>query len=151
MKHHIILPLFLFLQVFTACGNNENNNPTAVAELLTSANWTKFDNPVSVDGSNNFVSNISDCYKDDIWIFETNGKGRVEEGPVLCDPDDPFTLTFVWRLEENDTVLTIAISAGGATADETRYSIVSVTNDRLELLNLSTDLLPAKSKIILMR
>ena len=153
MNQKIFFFIALFFPIVNACGKSNENNPPVVdiVELITKDKWTTYDNLVDKNSSGNFISATSACNKDDIWAFAPDGKGGATDGPEACDPDLPLALVFDWNLKENNTVLVISFNANGVVYDEIQYSIVSVTENKLELLRTKPDPSPSKSKIVLTR
>jgi hypothetical protein len=89
-------------------GREETNKGKSTAELLTQKEWIL--TATGFDGNNNGVldaseNTIQDCYKDNSYIFHTEGAGFTYDNSLSCggSPSNQFN----WKLLDNDTKLEI--------------------------------------------
>jgi hypothetical protein len=108
-KNLFAIALFLMgsLMLTTSC--DKDDDPMTNEDLIIGT-WRLSAFTVSPElpfiGSNVY-SQIPDCTKDDLSIFEDNGVFKVDEGASKCNPNDPQTITGSYTFNPDMTVLTI--------------------------------------------
>jgi len=132
----LILPVLVLV-----CSCSKDSKPEGIkrspAELLTQKQWllttAGFD-----DNGNGLVDNgediLSACQKDDIYTFNIQGHGSINDQGLRCDP--PSFPDFSWKFLGDDASLEIGFQ---------KYFIVRLTETELAL---SPDL-PFDSKFVM--
>ena len=109
MKQSIFYSVFIIVFLLFACNKTDNN--VSKTALLTSGSWkltaVVSDNDADGTYETDDYAGFPDCYKDNFYIFHTNGVLEMNEGPFMCDPTDPQTETTNWQLINNDANLMI--------------------------------------------
>lgn len=80
------LGLLSLSPVFVSCSKDDDNSPApkTKTELIAQSTW-KFDKATA--GLYGDISAYIDaCYKDNIFTFQSNGNGNVNEATVICSP-----------------------------------------------------------------
>lgn len=102
----IALLLMGSLMLTTSC--DKDDDPKTNADLIVGT-WKLTAYTVSPElpfiGSNAY-SQIPDCSKDDLDIYEENSVFKVDEGPSKCNPNDPQTVTGTYTFNPDMTILT---------------------------------------------
>jgi hypothetical protein len=117
--------LFSSVLIFSSC-MNEITVKTKT-ELITQSSW-KFDKAIAV-GAGDISSQVPSCLKDNIFIFNSNGTGEVQESTDVCNPTTAST--FTWAFQSNETMLQISAALfPGGSGD---FTIVTLTETNLVL------------------
>ncbi len=108
-----IAPFFLafaFLTIWAACKKNHSAaDNTSRATLITQTSW-KYDT-AGADIDKDGIVDIGDptlepCFKDNIYQFNKDSTGVVDNGPTKCNPTDPQTTPFTWSFSNTgDSVI----------------------------------------------
>ena len=135
MKH---LKLFFVLAFIIctgllACKKEENLTKT---ELLSKQSWilraytsTRLSDGVVVDA----YAPMSDCYKDDQYVYNANMTYEGNAGATKCSAADPQVFsTGSWQFKNNETVLERTI-VSGIGIGTTEFEIVSLSTHELSL------------------
>lgn len=134
------LALAMVLLIGASCqksGENSSNSSKSKTQLLTQKNWKIVAHTVNPavdlngDGtadSDVFATVYEACNKDDIYSFETNGTGTVDEGPTKCDDTDPQSTPIQWLFKSSETV--IQINQGVVSLD---FNLVELTESTLKV------------------
>jgi len=97
-----------FSLVFVSCSKDDDNSPApkTKTELIAQSTW-KFDKATA--GLYGDISAYIDaCYKDNIFTFQSNGNGNVNEATVICSPTTAGN--FTWSFQSNETILNVSAS-----------------------------------------
>jgi hypothetical protein len=62
------------------------------------------------------------CQKDDLFIFESGGVYKTDEGATKCDPTDPQQTTGTWVFNSGETMLTTVEGGDTVTVTITELS-----------------------------
>lgn len=108
-----IFPIALYsilLAGLLAVSCNKDDDPAPApktkTQLITQSTW-KFDKATA--GLFGDISNYIDaCYKDNIFTFQSNLNGNVNEATVICSPSTAGN--FTWSFQSNETVLNVSAS-----------------------------------------
>jgi PBP1b-binding outer membrane lipoprotein LpoB len=134
MKMNRIQPLFMLLfalTVFTSCSKEKDE--TAATEnrlaLITQSSWKVASISIDLmsDGSIDTIIDQDACEKDNIYSFNTNGSGLVDESTLKCDELDPQSATFQWSLKDNGNIINANIPILGFAGDATIKTITLTT------------------------
>lgn len=125
--------LLLIVSLFLATLSCKKDEEPTKKELLCGKNWTLVAETVSpainLNGTliTDLYSQLEDCSKDDIGIFNTNGTYTFEEGPTKCDVNDPQVWdSGTWVFNSDQTILVLTGSDGTLNA-----KIVELTSSKL--------------------
>lgn len=98
-------------------------------ELLTNNSWkakAAIINPAIDLGNGQLITDLyanavlyPACRKDDFQTFKDNGQAISDEGPTICEPNDPQTITETWVFNSDETVITFTNAAGTSSYDAT--------------------------------
>lgn len=113
-RHVLIIPLFaalLFLAVFIGCSKSSSSSGGDRKTLIVQASW-KYDT-AGFDLHKHGVIDIGDtsikaCVRDNTYTFKKDSTGVMDEGASKCNPADPQTVPFTWKLTHHDSVLNIS-------------------------------------------
>ncbi|PWU03860.1 MAG: hypothetical protein C5B52_02555 [Bacteroidetes bacterium] len=101
-----------------ACKKDDKPSKTKT-DFLTQSSW-KYDK-VGIDADNNGTIDqdiaLQPCETDNIFTFNSNGTGTVDEGPTKCDASDPQTTAITWSFKNNETVLNASDLGGSGDED----------------------------------
>ncbi len=90
--------------VFSCTKKEEDNEPPQnKTTLLTSSDW-KMSNQVAsppFDTLDIWIS-VDDCIKDNVFSFEKNGNGMMDEKAKLCEPSDDQFNPLLWTFENDE-------------------------------------------------
>lgn len=91
MKKNIFLlaPVFLFLAL--ASCTKESRHNYEIGDRLKMIQGTKWRITNIVD---NGVSAPADCRNDDIWVFNVNGEGYIDDGGISCGVMDSLAFAY---------------------------------------------------------
>lgn len=121
--------------VFAACkkdkvedgSNNGSGNVTTEGknkmEIVMMQNWRWADELDSAENGTEWVSNMLDCNKDDVYTFKTAGVVTINEGADDCDPGIGQEYNSTWSMQ-NGTSNYIKVH-------EIQWKIVSQTNNEM--------------------
>lgn len=108
----IVLNLIVLVGiVFTSC-KKENSTPGKI-DLLTARPWImqKYEGkiPPSTVWVDYFTGWVSDCDKDDKWIFSRDGGMELNEHTITCSGSAPNSVkdVFNWFFSDNEQYLTV--------------------------------------------
>ena len=129
MYNRSALAVILGLASLLSQGCRQTAVDKAKTALLTRAAWkyqkigfdSKEDGYIDVLGSR-----LEDCAKDDITIFNADGSGTCQTGPLKCDPADPTALPFRWSFENHDSTLYF---------EEQHFKVKTLSENKLEIYN----------------
>ena len=146
------IPLFL-LGVVCVAGTGLTIHPvTGTADTLTQNIWTSIESWKDDNSDGIFTLDMPDCQMDNNWHFKTDSTLEITEDVVICEPDLPFldTLSSVWSLKENETVLGLQFPAS---EEELEFQIFAIGENELILHFIDPDYPndPVREKIILKR
>lgn len=108
MKRNHLLSLSVLSLLFLASCNKEVDEPKTKTQLLTQHTWViqKFEEKVGTMPWDDQFPDADACDKDDQYIFRTNNRYEINEGPLKCDPTDPQIIdNGTWSFQNNETVL----------------------------------------------
>lgn len=78
-------------------------------ETLTNGSWKMraYMTDYNKDGvyEENTFAFLEDCYKDNIYSFNSNGNLNIYEGRSKCTSIDPQTTTSTWNFQDNESSL----------------------------------------------
>ena len=135
-------PLFLLvvtMLVFAGC--QKDDDPPSNSELIVGKNWTITNYLVSENSSPPFdlftTPGITNCTKDDIYKFSTDGKYIIDEGATRCYQNDPqIYQEGTWVISDNILKWTYPYQRGHFT--ET-YTILELTQNQMVLERTFTE------------
>lgn len=106
--------------------------PTPTAELLTQGTWTSTETWDDFDADGTFILDTTACKQDNQWAFFPDSTFMVMEDSLKCEPELTFldTIRGEWRLENNDTRLTLSFAEG---AEEFSMSVHAIGPNLLTL------------------
>lgn len=103
----VITNMLLVLFLLSSCAKDDENTP---ANLLVSKTWKKgvVDKNVNSNPPGRvFYNPWSDCKKDDLITFDSNGKLTVDQGKVKCESKEPLIRTMSYTYDKVTKQLTI--------------------------------------------
>lgn len=115
-----ILPCLAFAFILGACDSDKSAAPASEKKsMLVAAKWKLTGHTVApaVDLMENgvMVSDLwvttSECIRDDITTFHSNGTFSVDAGGLRCGDDDPQTETGTWSLNAAEDSLSMTYDA----------------------------------------
>ena len=132
-----LIPLLSALLLFcAACKKEESKQHVKTKkEILTSGKWkvTSSKALIQSPGSpaqHDLFASIPPCQQDNLYVFNSEGTGTIDEGETKCNPDDPqSTNTGNWQLLDYDKKLRMRVKFDILDAE--------ITSDVLELNDLS--------------
>ena len=135
MKNIILLFSTLVLSC-TAC-KKEGSKQTVKTkkEILTNGKWQVVSSKALVQVPNSptqhdLFATLPTCQKDNLYVFNSEGTGTIDEGSSKCNPDDPqSTNTGNWQLFDNDKKLRMTVKFDMLDAE--------IVSDILELNDMS--------------
>ena len=91
----VALPL-LMLVFISACKKTPPENPQQ--EILTIGSWrmTEYMN-YTLTASTDVYASYAACEKDDLYVFNENGRLDINEGPSKCDVNGPSGRSVLWE------------------------------------------------------
>jgi len=113
----ILFSLALFTTLATSLLSCTKDKIKTKSDLLTNHAWKQ-----TSDLLNGFET-LSDCDKDDVFTFQTNGMVERNYGADQCAPPE-VTESFAWSLSSDEKILTI---------DGVPFTIVTFTESSLVL------------------
>ncbi|HSU26912.1 MAG TPA: hypothetical protein VLJ68_00910 [Chitinophagaceae bacterium] len=127
-RQFILLLIISFL--FASC----QKTPTVVVtntDRISASSW-KFDHATS--GGVDVTSSVPACLKDNVYVFNANGTGSVDESLSICSPSTAGAMT--WNFQTNETILHIsaALFPGGAND----FTLVSLNTTNLVVSQVMT-------------
>lgn len=134
-KNLLILPFsaaLVLLVIFWSCKKSSSSSSTSSspAALIASAPWKYDTSGVDLNGDNKIdAGDLADtllkpCQKDDIFTFNKDSTGTIDEGASKCNVGDPQTTPLFWDLTGSDKVLNV--------------TSLSVLNGSLNIYSLSS-------------
>jgi hypothetical protein len=135
-----LLMLLSFSFLFIKC--NKDDDPGKTTTDLLVGNWVmtsdNFSPPIGSPPVSELFPFYDACFQDDVYVINANGTGEWNEGATKCDPGDPQSSPFNWALKNNNTVLTLSETLGGATVSYD-YEILQLDATTLKLKNTFDD------------
>ncbi len=127
-KQFILLLLISFF--FGSC----QKTPAVVitnTDRISASSW-KFDHATS--GGVDVSSQVPACLKDNIYVFNSNGSGSVDESLNVCSPTTAGAMT--WSFQTNETILHISapLFPGGAND----FTLVTLNSTNLVVSQVMT-------------
>jgi hypothetical protein len=106
--------------------------PSPTAALLTQSTWTSTETWDDFDGDGTFALDTIPCRQDNHWEFHADSTFIITEDSLKCEPELTFldTIRGEWRLENNDTRLTLSFADG---AEEFSMSLHAIGPNLLTL------------------
>jgi hypothetical protein len=102
----ILLTACTSIIIFSSCKKDDIESKT---KNLTTGSWkmTGYERDFDKDGTfeENTFATIVDCYKDNIYTFQSNGDVIMDEGATKCNVTDPQAITLTWSLEDDGSIL----------------------------------------------
>jgi hypothetical protein len=147
-KHVLIVPFsaaFVLLLIFWGCKKNSSSPTTPplsqTVTLITSSPWKYDTSGIDLNDDGKIDSGdipdtatLKPCEKDDIFTFNKDSTGLIDEGPTKCHVTDPQTDPLSWYLTSNQTILNVTSS----TVLNGSLNISSVTSTNLVLYKDTT-------------
>lgn len=134
MKAYQPLLLAIFaITVFASCKKNEDAVVVSEnrLELITQKAWRV--ESISVDlGKDGTIDNTIPqlgCETDNLYTFNPDGTGKMDEGELKCEATDPQSSLFTWALISDDKMVSGNIPSLGFAGDAT---IKTLNNNTLE-------------------
>ncbi|MFM9028652.1 MAG: lipocalin family protein [Bacteroidota bacterium] len=130
-----VLAFVLSIALFNSCSKDDDSNNTTAptkTQLLTAHSWKL--TGLTVNGTDQFAS-VDACEKDNLYTFQSNGTGTLDEGASKCDPADPQTTNLTWAFASNETILTLNDGSGALD-----LTLATLTSDQLRLSITDTSL-----------
>ncbi len=124
--------LFLIVLVTVAfsCKKSNSTPSKSKTELLTQAAW-KYQSS-GYDGDKNGTIDAPDspdaCETDNVYTFQTNGNGVMDEGATICTNGDPQTQAFTWSFGTGETAITITGGTGNSLDGTANIQTLNDTN-----------------------
>jgi hypothetical protein len=139
MKNFTPLLCVIMLLVFAGC--EKDNDPPGSAELIVGKDWKITNYFVSENSSTPFdlftTPNITNCTRDDIYKFSSDGKYIIDEGTTRCYQNDPqIYQEGTWVIADNILKWTYPYQRGHFT--ET-YTILELTAQKMVLERTFTE------------
>ena len=75
--------------------------------LLKKAVW-KYDTSgidFNKDGNIDFADDLTACFKDNTYLFNTDSTVVLDEGPTKCDAGDPQTASYPWTISSGNPAI----------------------------------------------
>lgn len=109
--------LFIVIAMTQACrSDDDNQNNLSGFDRISDKNFVLTDFWMRANGVTiSTYRDLLDCDVDNITRYESSGTAISDEGALLCDPNDPQTITFFWTLISNDSRL--IVDFGGPNLD----------------------------------
>ncbi len=133
--------LLLIVSLFIATLSCKKDEEPTKKELLCGKNWILTAETVSPAINFNGIlitdlySQLDDCTKDDISIFNTNGTYTFEEGATKCDVNDPQVWdSGTWVFNSDETILVLTSPGNGTVNAE----IIELTSSKIVVSQEST-------------
>ena len=126
-NQHAWLVILVMMLVFSGC--KKDNDPPSKSELIVGKNWKIKTYFVS---ENNGVSydvfagpNVSQCTKDDIYKFSSDGKYMIDEGVTKCSQQDSQIYEEgTWIISDNILKRTYPVTNGDFTESYTIIELI---------------------------
>jgi hypothetical protein len=124
----------LIVSLFLASLSCKKDDEPTKKDLLCGKSWILISETVSpainFNGTliTDLFSQLEECTKDDIFIFNTNGTYTFEEGPTKCDVNDPQVWdSGTWVFNSDETILVLSSPTMGTMNSE----IIELTSSKL--------------------
>jgi hypothetical protein len=120
----------LVLAICWGCSKSSSSSSSNNVSLITAAAWKYDTSGIDVDqdgkiDNNDIADNVlKPCEKDDIFTFNKDSTGLVDEGPTKCNAGDAQTDVLAWEFTNSNKVLAITSN--------------TVLNGNLNLLSLGS-------------
>ena len=136
---HIWLVVLSMSLVFSGC--EKDNDPPSKSEIIAGKDWkikTYFVSENNGTPYDVFASpNVSECTKDDIYKFSSDGKYMIDEGVTKCNQQDSQIYEEgTWVISEDILKRTYPVTNGDFT--ET-YTIIELTQTQMVLERTITE------------
>lgn len=119
------LSSLMMILVIASCKKSSSpSTPKTKTDLLTQGTW-KF-SAATVNGSD-ASSYIQACQKDNIYSFQSNGNGSMDEGASKCNSGDPQTVPFTWSWMTNETIIHVSTALYSNTTQDLTLVTLSET------------------------
>jgi hypothetical protein len=123
------------LVISSGCSKDENDAPTK-SEQLTAKPW-KF-STAGVDANNDGTidtplpaNTFEPCELDNLYIFNADGTGSADEGPLKCEDTDPQTAPFGWSLSSDQSQITF--TGGGVQGIDGTVKLITLNDSKLAM------------------
>ncbi len=106
----VLFPLLAGAALFTACKKDDNNNATAKDKITGKWMLTEYKSVFIVNGQKspaiNRYDSLSDCERDDLYLFNADNTLLRDEGEKKCRSTDPQSRSLgTYAITTNDTRL----------------------------------------------
>lgn len=122
----LIFSVFTLTTFSTGC--KKDDDIVSNSELIL-GNWQLTGhtvNPALPIFGSDLYNQYDNCEKDNLFIFESNGVTKVDEGATKCDAADPQTITGTYTFNPDKTIITLSIDGV-----DTSLTITELTSSKL--------------------
>ena len=106
MKSYLLLVMLAYTLLLSC---KKGDGGPSKTENLTTGTWklTGYMTDHQKDGvyEENTYAILADCEKDNLYTFMSSGNMTKDEGPTMCIPGNPQTVTQPWNFQDNENSL----------------------------------------------
>ncbi len=131
---NFIIGLLSAIVILSSCKKEEAPSQT---ELLTKQPWklTSFiQKKLSTGAEQDNFAPMSDCYKDDNFVYKPDMSFEGNAGAIKCNNTDPQVFqSGSWSFKNNETIIETVISSGLSAGSIFEYTVTSITPTTLKM------------------
>lgn len=93
--------------------SSSSSGTSADVTLITQGSWKYDTSGIDLDQDGKIDNNdipdtvLKSCQKDDVFTFNKDSTGLIDEGPTKCNVGDAQTDPLTWKFTSNDKVLNV--------------------------------------------
>jgi hypothetical protein len=120
MQKMLIIPFFAAILLLGICwgckkSSSSSSSPSndVNVSLITQASWKYDTSGIDLDEDGKIDNNdipdtvLKSCEKDDVFTFDKDSSGLIDEGPTKCNVANPQTDPLSWEFTSSDKVLNV--------------------------------------------